>query len=67
MGRLANAKSAVEEVGLNPFTIRRLGYSGKISVFRYGSAVRYDVDEIRDLMRKAGHEHPVMERARAKK
>ncbi len=39
---------------LSPFTIRRLGYAGKIREYRAGRAVRYDPEEIFRWMQTQG-------------
>ncbi|MCA9454304.1 MAG: helix-turn-helix domain-containing protein [Nitrospiraceae bacterium] len=66
MGNLVNASAAAEATGLNPFTVRRLGASGRIKIYRHGAAVRFDPDEIRNYMGKEGEERPTITRPRAK-
>jgi hypothetical protein len=63
---LVNADAAGIATGLNSFTIRKLGAAGKIHVYRHGTAVRFDPDEIRQYMLAEGQERPVLTRGRAK-
>lgn len=63
---LVNAEAAGVEVGLNPFTVRKLGAAGKIHVYRHGTAVRFDPEEIRRYMLAEGEARPVLTRARGK-
>jgi hypothetical protein len=67
MAILVDAELAAAEVGLNPFTIRKLGAAGKVGVYRHGTAVRFNLEEIVQYMRAEGHERPVLTRARRKK
>lgn len=50
--RLDTAKGIAKSVRLSPFTIRRMGYAGKITEYKCGRAVRYDLAEVLDFMRK---------------
>ncbi len=67
MGNLVNASAAAEATGLNPFTVRRLGASGRIKIYRHGAAVRFDPEEIRSYMGRNGEAQRTITRARPKK
>ena len=43
---LLSAKKLSQHIDLSPFTIRRLGYAGKIKEYRCGKAVRYSLEEV---------------------
>ena len=66
MADLQNAENVAKANALNPWTIRRLGAAGEITVYRHGTAVRYDPDEVRAYMRSQGQAHPTLPRPRAK-
>ncbi len=51
---LCTANEIAQQVRLSPFTIRRLGYAGKIKEYRCGAAVRYDPAEVLRLMAHQG-------------
>ena len=63
---LCNASKTAELNGLNSFTIRRLGASGKIKIYRCGAAVRYDPNEVRAYMAQQGEAQRTRPRARGK-
>ena len=47
---LRSAKTLAKDFDLSPFTIRRLGWEGRIREFRRGKAVRYSPQELWKLM-----------------
>ena len=49
-----SAMRLARDFDLSPFTIRRLGYAGKIKEYRCGRAVRYDPDELSRWMEIQG-------------
>jgi hypothetical protein len=53
---LVSAQNAGAAVDLSPFTIRRLGYAGKIKEYRAGKAVRYSLVGIVAWMAAQGEE-----------
>lgn len=55
---LDTAQGIAQRFKLSPFTIRRLGYRGVVKVFRCGSAVRFDPDEIKNWMAQQGLHFP---------
>ena len=51
---LDTAEGTARIAKASPFVIRRLGAKGVIKVYRLGRSVRYDTEEVLELMRKEG-------------
>ena len=66
MADLLGAEEVAKIYDVNHFTIRRLGYAGKIPVYRCGKLVKYDPAEVRAYLRKQGQAEPVRPRPKAK-
>lgn len=49
---LQSAKKLAKDKNLSHYTIRRLGWDGKIREYRVGRAVRYSPDELVQYMAK---------------
>ncbi|WP_447969368.1 hypothetical protein [Nitrospira sp. M1] len=66
MSKLEKAEIVGPLNWLNPWTVRRLGARGDITVYRCGSAVRYDPDEVRAFMAQQGQAQPTRPKPRPK-
>ena len=53
---LRSATALAKLFDVSPFTIRRLGYAGKLKEYRLGRSVRYDPSELTNLMKQGPRE-----------